>query len=113
MENTFIDEKNLKTLEDYAVFLTSEMLTLMTLQNIQIRALEIGIMQEDQAERANTIIWDLRRLIKLYKDQVESVLELIPDNFDHLAIIEKLKQGELKKARSMTRKVKKNEICNI
>ncbi|MFI0477754.1 MAG: hypothetical protein ACH349_01325 [Candidatus Rhabdochlamydia sp.] len=79
----------------------------MTLQNIQVRALDIGIMKEDQAERANTIIWDLRRLMKLYKDQTESILEMIPDDFDYVAIIEKLKQGELKKARSMTKKVKK------
>lgn len=107
MEHTYVDEKSLKSLEDYAVFLTSEMLTLMTLQNIQVRALDIGIMKEDQAERANTIIWDLRRLMKLYKDQTESILEMIPDDFDYVAIIEKLKQGELKKARSMTKKVKK------
>jgi len=106
MDHTFVDEKNLKTLEDYAVFLTSGMLTLMTLQNLQVRALEIGIMKEDHAERANTIIWDLRRLMKQYQTQTEQVLEMLPDDFNHEAIIEKLKQGELKKARSMTRKPK-------
>lgn len=111
MDHTFVDEKNLKSLEDYSVFLTSGMLSLMTLQNLQVRAIEIGIMKEDQAERANTIVWDIRRLIKLYQDQTESVLEMLPDDFNHIAIIEKLKQRELTKARSMTRKprVKKDE----
>lgn len=104
MDHTFVDEKNLKSLEDLAIYLTTAMLSLKTLQNIQVQALEIGIMQEDQAERANTIIWDIRRLIKLYQDQTESVLELLPDDFNHVAIIEKLKERELTKARSMTRK---------
>lgn len=115
MDHTFVDEKNLKSLEDLAIYLTTEMLTLMTLQNTQVRALEIGIMQEDQAERANTIVWDLRRLLKLYKDQLESVLELLPDDFNHEAIIERLKQRELTKARSMTRKprVKKDAVHSI
>jgi hypothetical protein len=106
MDHTLVDEKSLKSLEDLAIHLTTGMLSLMTLQNIQVQALEIGIMQEDQAERANTIIWDIRRLIKLYKDQTESVLELLPDDFNHEAIIEKLKQIELTKARSMTRKTR-------
>lgn len=104
MDHTLADEKSLKSLEDLAIYLTTGMLSLMTLQNIQVKALEIGIMKEDQAERANTIIWDIRRLLKLFTDQTESVLELLPDDFNHAAIIEKLKQRELTKARSMTRK---------
>ncbi len=106
MDHTFVDEKSLKNLEDYAVFLSSALLSLITLQNLQVRALEIGIMKEDQAERANTIIWDLRRLMKLYSIQTESILELLPDDFNAVAIIEKLKAKELTKARSMTRKPK-------
>jgi len=106
MDHTFVEEKSLKSLEDYSVFLTSGMLTLMTLQNLQVRAIEIGIMKEDQAERANTIIWDLRRAIKLYKDQTESVLELLPDDFNPIAIIKKLMKENLKKSHSIARKKK-------
>lgn len=109
MDHTFVDEKSLKTLEDYSVFLTSGMLSLMTLQNIQVRAIEIGIMKEDQAERANTIIWDIRRLINLFQKQTDSVLEMLPDDFNHVAIIEKLMKANVKKARSLTRKAKKDD----
>lgn len=111
MDHTFVDEKSLKSLEDLAVFLTSGMLSMITLQNIQVRALEIGIMKEDQAERANTIIWDLRRLIKLYQTQTESILEMLPDDFNAVAIIEKLKAKELTKARSMTRKPREKKCA--
>lgn len=106
MGHTYVDEKSLKSLEDLAVFLTSSILSLRTLHNTQVRAIEIGIMQEDMNERGNTIAWDLRRLLNLYTKQLESVLELLPDEFNAESTIQKLKQYELKKARSMTRKKK-------
>lgn len=104
MDLTYVDEKNLKTLEDYAIALVTGILTLNTLQNMQVKAIEIGIMKEDMAERANTIIWDLRRLMKLFQNQTEAALELLPDDFNANTIIEGLKQRELTKARQMTRK---------
>lgn len=103
MEHTFVDEKSLKSLEDYAVIACSAVLTLTTLQNFQVRAIEIGIMPEDMNERANTMIWDLRRLIKQYQDQANSALEIIGDGFDHGAVIDRLKKKELVRARAMTR----------
>lgn len=112
MDHTFVDEKSLKSLEDYAIYLVSAMLTFKTLQNMQVRALEIGILPEDLSERVNTMVWDIRRLIKLYQEQTESVLELLPDDFNGSTIIENLKKRELTKARQMTRKhrVKKCDI---
>lgn len=109
MDHTYVDEKSLKSLEDCAIFLTSGMLTLKTLQNHQVRAIEIGIMKEDMNERANTIIWDLRRLLKLYQDQLEATLELLPDDFNGQAILEKLKAVELTRARAMTKKQKEGK----
>ncbi len=106
MDHTFVDEKSLKNLEDLAVYLTSGMLSLKTLQNIQVRSIEIGIMPEDMMEKANTMIWDLRRLINHYMDQLNSALELLPDDFNCVSTIEKLKEIEIKKARSLTRKRK-------
>jgi len=104
---TYVDAKSLKSLEDYAVALVTGMLSLKTLEAFHIKAVDLGILSEDMSCRANTIIWDLRRDIKLYKDQLESVLELVPDDFNANTIIESLKKLELTKARSMTRKAKK------
>lgn len=109
MDLTYVDEKKLRTLEDYAVFLGTAMISLTTLQNYDIRAIEIGILPEDMNVRANTIIWDLRRLITLYRMQLEHALDLVPDDFNASAIIEKLKKTELTKARSMIRKERKKD----
>lgn len=103
MDHTFVDEKSLKSLEDYAVFLTGAMLSLITLQNMQVHAIKIGIMKEDMNERANTIIWDTRRQIQLYKNQLETTLELLPDDFNGSTILESMKKQELTRARAMTR----------
>lgn len=109
MDHTYVDEKSLKSLEDYAIFLTSGMLSLMTLQNIQVRAIEIGIMPEDLNERANTMVWDVRRQIQMYQQQLNAVLELLPEDFNAVPIIEKLKKKELTKARSLIRNPKENK----
>ncbi len=109
MDLTYVDEKKLRTLEDYAVFLGTAMISLTTLQNCEIKAIEIGILPEDMNVRANTIIWDLRRLITLYRMQLEHALDLVPDDFNASAIIEKLKKTELTKARSMIRKQRSKE----
>lgn len=104
MDHTYVDEKSLKSLEDLAVLLTSALISLQTLHNTQVRAIEIGIMKEDMNERANTIAWDLRRLLNLYKQQLEEVLDLLPDDFNAAATIQKLQAAEMKKAKVMTRK---------
>lgn len=109
MDHTFVDEKSLKSLEDYAVFLTSGLITLMTLQNIQVHAIKIGILKEDMNERANTMIWDLRRQVKLYENQLSEVLDLLPEDFTADAVIERLKLKQIAKAREMTRKPKEKK----
>lgn len=96
----------MKSLEDYAFALILGSLSLKTLESYHIRAIEIGILPEDLACRANTIIWDIKRLWKLYQDQAEGVLELVPDDFNTESIIETVKAIELKKARAMVRKTK-------
>ena len=109
MDHTFVDEKSLKTLEDLAVCLTSGMMSLMTLQNLQVRSIKIGLMPEDMNEKATLIIWDLRRAIKNYQSQLEACLELLPDDFNATMAIEAMKAKELVKARAMTRKAKVKE----
>lgn len=113
MDHTLVDVKSLKTLEDLALHLTTGIVSLMTLQNIQVRSIEIGILKDDQSERANTIIWDIRRLLGLYKIQLESVLELLPDDFNAINTIEKMKRLELTRARSLIRKKKNDDIPSV
>jgi len=107
VDHTYLDEKSLKNLEDYTVLLGSAILTLQTLHNLQVKSLEIGIMPEDMSERATSIIWSLRALMKHYDTQLNSALELIGDDFDHESVISRLKEKELVRARAMTRKPKK------
>ncbi len=109
MDHTYVDAKSLKTLEDYAIALASGMLSLKTLENFHIRAVEIGILSEELSCKANTIVWDLRRDIKLYQELLEGVLELLPDDFNAGSIIEKMKKMEITKARQMTRKPRKKK----
>ena len=104
MDHTYVDEKSLKSLEDLAVHLTAGMYTLMTMNNFQVRSIEIGIMKEDMNERSNTMIWDIRRLIKHYQTQLENVLELLPPEFNANETIKKMQAAQLKKARALTRK---------
>lgn len=108
MDHTLIDDRSLKTLEDYAVLLAGAMITLRTLHNFEVKAVNIGIMPEDMIEKANTIAWDLRRLIKQYEIQTASALELIGDGFDYETVIARLREKEMVRARAMTKKPKKD-----
>jgi hypothetical protein len=99
MDHTPVDVKRLKTLEDLAVHLSTALYSLMTLHNFEIRAIEIGIMKEDMNERANTIAWDLKRLMKIYKTQLEEVLDLLPDDFNPNEAIKKLQKQNVRNAK--------------
>ncbi len=99
MDHTPVDVKSLKSLEDLAVHLSTGIYSLMTMNNFQVRSVEIGIMKEDMNERSNTMMWDLRRLIKQYKDQLEAVLELLPDDFNPHDTIKKLQAAKVRKPR--------------
>lgn len=100
MDHTPVDVKSLKSLEDLAVHLSTGIYSLMTMHNYQVRAIEIGIMKEDMNERGNTIAWDLRRLIKHYKEQLEETLQLLPDDFNPNAAIKNLMKPKVKKTRA-------------
>jgi hypothetical protein len=104
MDHISVDVKRLQTLEDLAVHLSTAIYSLMTLHNFEVRAIEIGIMKEDMNERANTIAWDLKRLMKIYKNQLEEVLDLLPDDFNAYEAIKKLQKQKVK-----TPKKKKDE----
>ena len=109
MDHTYVDAKNIKSLEDLICNLVSEIATLLTLKATQERALEIGIMKEDQMQRAGNIVGMLDALILFYIQQADSVEELLPPEFSVEAIGEKLKAAHIKKARALTRKPKVKE----
>lgn len=106
MEVTYVDATKLKTLEEYALALASGMISLKTLEEYQKMAVKIGLIPEDMNCRANTMIWDLSRMMRLYHDQLEGTLELLPEDFDITETITLLKKQELTRARQMTRKKK-------
>ena len=104
MDHTPVDVKSMKTLEDLAIFLSTGLLSLNTLHNTQVRSIELGIMKEDMNERANTIAWDLRRLMKLYETQLHEVLELLPSDFNADETVKKLQKSILKMAQTRAKK---------
>lgn len=106
MDFTYVDPKKMKSLEDYAVSLVTGILSLKTMESFHIRAVDLGIMPEDIACRCNTIIWDLRRSMHIYHEQLESVLELIPDTFNTETIIQGLQKSEISRARQLLKKKK-------
>jgi len=103
MELKYVDASKMKTHEEYVSALLTGLISLRTLESFHIRAADIGILKEDQMCRAHTIIWDMRRMQKLYSDQAASILELLPDTFDVDVAIEVLRKTEIKKAKAMAR----------
>lgn len=108
MDHTPVDVKHLKSLEDLKECLVTSIVSLMTLYNYQVRAIEIGIMKEDMNVRANTVAWDIRRLIQLYKEQLIEVLDLLPDSLNAEKTIEQF----LKKLKRDFNKKKREETCD-
>ena len=104
MHHTFVGETSINNLEDIAVSLTSSLITLMTLHNLQVACVSKGILPEDMMERANTIAWDLKRLMKQYQQQLADTLDLLPDDFDASEALKRATEVEKKKARSLVRK---------
>lgn len=106
MQLTYTSAKDMKSAHDYLVCLTMGLLSLKTLESFQMRVFELGILKEDQECTANTLIWDLRRLMKLYMTQASSIAELLPDDMNIEATLVALKAQELSQARKMIRKGK-------
>jgi len=112
MENKYVSASEVKTLEDYAFALVLGNLTLQTLFSFHKRAIEIGILKEDQECRAQTILWDLKRVTTLYLQQAASVLELLPEDYNFENIMDKIKDVEIKKAKEITKKKREKKTCD-
>lgn len=104
MEYRYVNPGKVVSLEDYAMTLVIGLISLQTLTKFHEQAIKQGILKEDQECRGNTILWDFHRLMRLYKDQFDSVAELLPPDFSFPSLIEKLQKQELTQARKVLKK---------
>lgn len=70
-----VNVDNMKTLEHYATSLVTAIISIGTMEKFHLNAYKQGLLEEDEAERALTICWELRRLMSLYTVQFEDVAE--------------------------------------
>lgn len=71
----FVSAEQMSTLEHYGASLVSAMVTLRTLESFHIAAFNLGLLQDDEAEAGKTMCWEIRRLMSLYKTQMENILD--------------------------------------
>lgn len=90
MKLKLVNCEEMSSLEEYLTFLVTGIMSLKTLSDFHVKAVEIGILKEDQECRSNTIIWDIKRLIKLYHDQADSILELLPNDYNFQKIVSEI-----------------------
>lgn len=97
--NAYVTADKLETLEQYGASLLSSMISLQTLESFHIEAFKKGLLEEDEEECSKTICWEIRRLMALYKKQVESVMERT--ELDESTVLEGLKalMPDIKKSR--------------
>jgi len=105
MEIKVVDSKDIKCLEDYATSMITALISLRTLEGYHIAAVKLGILKEDQDCRANTIIWDFIRLRKLLAEQLESALELLPDDFNPNKFLKEMKAKTRKRIKENVNKI--------
>lgn len=79
LDPSFVNTNEVKSLEQYAAALLTSMLSIKTLEAFHITAYNEGILDEDDAELSKTICWELRRLMGLYTQMINSVCEKVPD----------------------------------
>lgn len=74
-EPQFVVAEQLETLEQYGAALLSSMISIRTLESFHIAAFTKGLLEEDEEETGKTICWELRRVMSLYKQQMEAIME--------------------------------------
>lgn len=80
----FVNAEDLSTLEEYGTALLSSLISLKTLQAFHIAAFNKGLLDQDEAETGKTILWEIDRLIALYKTQIENILDRTELNQDDI-----------------------------
>lgn len=75
-EIKFVNAEELKTIEDYATALLTGMASLRTLYAYHLCAFDKGLLQnEDEIKLAESIRFNIDTLLRLYKTQVENMLD--------------------------------------
>lgn len=74
-EVKFVNAEDISSVEDYAAALLTGMISLKTLENYHYAAYNKGLLDEDEGEVGKTICWEIQKLLKLYKTQIENVLD--------------------------------------
>jgi len=103
MEYNLVNAKDMQSHEDYLTACLMSMINLEALEKFHIRAVELGLLKEDQECRANTIVWDLRRLKKILHDQSETILELLPEEFSVEESIQRFAQSHVENLKKVTK----------
>ncbi len=109
MQIKLVEAKKMKSLEDYLIALVTGMISIKTLESFHAQAINLGILKEDQECRGNTILWDCKRLQRLYLDQADSVLQLLPDEISLPDIVNKLIENESIASKKLLRKLRNKD----
>ena len=80
----FVDAEEMTTAEDYATALICGVATLKTLELYHTTAFNKGLLSEAEAECGQSIVFNIRQVMKLYQKQLESLLEKSPLNEDEI-----------------------------
>lgn len=75
-------------------------ISLKSISNFQKRAIDLGVLKEDEECRLNTIIWDLVRLDSLFSQQMGSILERIDEKIDIDETIKSLLKASRKRKKA-------------
>ncbi len=82
--------------------------SLKTLEGFHIAAFNKGILDEDESETGKTIVWEIHRLLALYKTQLENIMDRT--ELDEKMVIESLRSMmpniKIPRKRKYTKKVK-------
>lgn len=96
---TVISAQKLKTLEQYASALVVGMLSLNTLCSFHEKAIKEGLLDQDEEEKAVTIIWEFRRIFTLYEGQLDQIMERVEMTKEEIVSAVKDLLPEVKKGR--------------
>lgn len=80
----FVCAEKLENLEDYATSLLTGIASLKTLGAYHVKAVDSGLLDQDEEEMANSILWELKRVLHMYKTQMQNVLERTSINEDQI-----------------------------
>jgi len=78
MTLNFVDCKAVENLEEYGAALLSSIISLQTLEQFHVAAYKKGLLEEDEVQCSESIIGQIRKLIALYRKQIENIEERSP-----------------------------------